>query len=381
MRADRLIQILLLLEGTGRKTAKELAGRLEVSERTIHRDMEALSAEGFPVLADRGTGGGWYLQEGYRSMLTGMSRSDIELLLMPELAGRGMHSKWGEAFERVSRKLLGALPQGWREQAALVRRRIYVDGAGWHARAPDAQEEMLLQLQEALWAGKKITIRYGGGDGELPERTVSPWGLVVKGTVWYMVAFPDPGAGSAGAVPGEDPGQTGAGGKDGGPGHTGAAGQGEGSASGGRPKEPASGEKVTAEQLRTFRVSRIRHVRMEEHEAHPLPDGFDLAAYWEDSLVRFRRQLPVYLAIVEGNGAGIERLGETRYVRILRTEEGEGGQITAHVQFNTLESGASIILGLQGEVAVKEPEELVREVAAKAARLAALHGLAVTDGV
>ena len=85
MRADRLIQLLVLLQQSGKWTAKELAARMEVSERTVQRDMEALSMAGFPVLADRGANGGWYLQEGYRSLLTGMSRSDIEVLLMPEL--------------------------------------------------------------------------------------------------------------------------------------------------------------------------------------------------------------------------------------------------------------------------------------------------------
>ncbi|RAV01676.1 YafY family protein [Paenibacillus sp. YN15] len=334
MRADRLIQLLVLLQQSEKWTAKELAARLEVSERTVHRDMEALSMAGFPVLADRGANGGWYLQEGYRSLLTGMNRSDIKVLLMPELAARGMDSRWGEAFQRVSQKLLGALPQGWREQAELVRQRIYVDGAGWYARTPDEQETVLSVLQDALWAGKKVEFLYGAGDGEATGRTASPCGLVVKGTVWYLVAAPD-GDGDTGVV--------------------------------------------AAEALRTYRVSRIRHVRMTEMAAAAIPPGFDLAAYWEASLVRFREQLPVYPAVVEGDPEGIRQLGETRFVRLLRTEGGEGGQVRAQVEFNTMESAASIILGLQGAVAAVEPAELVRDVAAKAARLAGLHGLPGQD--
>jgi predicted DNA-binding transcriptional regulator YafY len=332
MRADRLIQLLVLLQQSAKWTAKELAARMEVSERTVHRDMEALSMAGFPVLADRGANGGWYLQEGYRNLLTGMNRSDIEVLLMPELAARGLDSRWGEAFQRVSQKLLGALPQGSREQAELVRKRIYVDGAGWYARTPDDQETVLSILQEALWAGKKVEFRYGAGDGQVTERTASPCGLVVKGTVWYLVAAPE---------------------ADG---------------------EEDAAHMASAEALRTFRVSRIRQVRVTEAAAEAAPPGFELAAYWEASLLRFREQLPVYPAVVEGDGEGIRRLGETRFVRLLRTEAGDSGWIRAQVEFNTLESAISIILGLQGAVAAVEPEELVQEIAVKALRLAGLHG-------
>ncbi|MFM9329648.1 helix-turn-helix transcriptional regulator [Paenibacillus mesotrionivorans] len=343
MRADRLIQLLVLLQQSGKWTAKELAVKLEVSERTVQRDMEALSMAGFPVLADRGANGGWYLQEGYRSLLTGMSRSDIEVLLMPELAARGGDSRWGEAFRRVSQKLLMALPQGWREQAELVRRRILVDGAGWYARTPDAQEAVLAVLQDALWAGKKTSFRYGatGGGEEMADRIVSPCGLVVKGTVWYLVAAPEQA--------GDDRGSEGVGGE-------------------------GQGGPVAAESLRTYRVSRIREVRMTERAAAEIPPDFNLAAYWEASLVRFREQLPVYPAVVEGEPEGIRQLGETRYVRLLRTEAAEGGRLLAQVEFNTMESAASIVLGLQGAVRAVEPAELVRDIAVKAARLAELHG-------
>ena len=244
----------------------------------------------------------------------------------------------------MSQKLLVALPQGWREQAELVRRRILVDGAGWYARTPDAQEAVLAVLQDALWAGKQATFRYGGTGGgeELTERTVSPCGLVVKGTVWYLVAAPEcvgdeTGRGDSGGV--EDPGSV-----------------------------------VAADSLRTYRVSRIREVRMLERASAEVPPEFKLAAYWEASLVRFREQLPVYPAVVEGVPAGIRQLGETRFVRLLRTEAVEGGRLRAQVEFNTMESAASIVLGLQGAVAAVEPAELVRDIADKAARLARLHG-------
>jgi predicted DNA-binding transcriptional regulator YafY len=131
---------------------------------------------------------------------------------------------------------------------------------------------------------------------------------------------------------------------------------------------------VTADSLRTYRVSRIREVRMLERASAEVPPEFNLAAYWEASLVRFREQLPVYPAIVEGDSAGIRQLGETRFVRLLRTEAIESGRLRAQVEFNTRESAASIVLGLQGAVAAVEPAELVQDIADKAVRLARLHG-------
>jgi predicted DNA-binding transcriptional regulator YafY/gamma-glutamylcyclotransferase (GGCT)/AIG2-like uncharacterized protein YtfP len=142
MRGDRLLSILLLLQVHGRMTAKELAQRLEVSERTIHRDMEALSAAGVPVTAARGTGGGW------------------------------------------------ALPESARRDAEFVRQRILVDGAPWHATGGE-DLSFLPVLQEAIWQERKVHLTYERADGTGAQRLVDPLGLVAKGRTWYLVAAVD----------------------------------------------------------------------------------------------------------------------------------------------------------------------------------------------
>jgi predicted DNA-binding transcriptional regulator YafY len=149
MRADRLLSILLLLQVHRRMTAHELAKHLEVSERTIHRDMEALSTTGIPVTAERGNGGGWSLLESYRTNLTGLSLSEIQALFLTTpttiLADLGLH----KASEAALIKLFAALPSLSRHAAEYARQRIYVDATGWN-RAEEAVPT-LPTLQEAIW--------------------------------------------------------------------------------------------------------------------------------------------------------------------------------------------------------------------------------------
>src|SRR5262245_38152193 len=126
MRADRLLSILLLLQTRGRMTARDLATRLEVSERTILRDMEALSTAGVPVVAERGIGGGWSLLENYRTNLTGLNLAEIQALFLTQpshlLSDLGMR----QAAEGALVKLLAALPNVTRQDAEFVRQRIHV---------------------------------------------------------------------------------------------------------------------------------------------------------------------------------------------------------------------------------------------------------------
>src|SRR4051812_2982239 len=132
MRADRLLSILLLLQTHRRMTAGTLADRLEVSARTIHRDMEALSMAGVPVYAERGAGGGWVLPDTFRTDVTGLTDSEIQALFvsMPTrvLADLGLE----RASDAALVKLLASLPGTARRDAEQVRQRIHVDGAGWH---------------------------------------------------------------------------------------------------------------------------------------------------------------------------------------------------------------------------------------------------------
>ncbi len=186
MRADRLLSILLLLQVHRRMTAGELARRLEVSERTIHRDMEALGMAGIPVTAERGTGGGWSLIDGYRTNLTGLNEAEIHALFLARpprlLADLGLD----KASEAALIKLLAALPARARQGAQEARQRLYIDSTGWW-QAYEATPH-LCTLHEAVWAERRVRFTYHRTDGEVVTRVANPLGLVAKGNTWYFVA-------------------------------------------------------------------------------------------------------------------------------------------------------------------------------------------------
>lgn len=300
MRADRLLSILLLLQTRGRMSARELAEQLEVSERTIHRDMESLSMAGVPVVAERGASGGWSLMESYRTNLTGLKPSEIQSLFVTParlLDDLGL----GQAAEVALLKLLAALPDLYRRDAEFARQHIYVDGAGWR----DAREHIpcLPILQEAIWAGRKLAMTYQRTDGAAVERMVDPLGLVARGTVWYLVA----------AVDGEP---------------------------------------------RTYRVSRVSEAHL-CLDACTYPEGFDLATFWEQSKMDFKAQLPRYPATLRVHPDAVMWLYTLGYSKVERLEpaDADGWQV-AHMLFEVLDHAAQSVLGLGGLVAVIEPPEL-----------------------
>lgn len=144
MRADRLLSILLILQIRGRVTSRQLAERLEVSERTIHRDMEALTAAGVPVYAERGSRGGWRLLADYRTDLTGLKPGEVQALLVGQpnrlLEDLGL----SRASEGAWIKLLASLPALYRREAESVRGRIYIEPRG--AAEPVPHLPTLLEL-------------------------------------------------------------------------------------------------------------------------------------------------------------------------------------------------------------------------------------------
>lgn len=309
MRADRLISILMLLQVRGRMTARDLAGRLEVSERTICRDMEALSGAGVPVLAERGQGGGWSLIGGYQTNLTGLNRSEIEALFLGKptqlLADLGL----AEASAAALAKLLAALPSISRHSAEFVRQRIYIDGEGW--RAVEEKVPHLPLLQQAIWHERQVAMSYGQGENGVVERLVHPLGLVAKGHVWYLLAMVD--------------------GDEGG-------------------------------QIRTYRVSRIREARMNDASGKR-PEGFDLPSYWQESVTRFRAGLPRYVAGLRVTQEALDLLRRTPYARIQDVGSAdESGWRPVSVDFETEDDACRVILGLGSQAVVLEPATLRQRV-------------------
>lgn len=307
MRADRLLSILLLLQVHRRLTARDLAKRLEVSERTIHRDMEALSMAGVPVVAGRGTGGGWGLLEAYRTNLTGLNEAEIQAVFLSGpprlLADLGLD----KAAQAALIKLLAALPALSRRNAEEIRQRIYVDAASW--RQPGEAIPFLPTLQEAIWLERKVRLSYQrGGDGAAIERLVEPLGLVAKGSIWYLVA----------AVEGE---------------------------------------------FRSYRVSRVQDATLTD-EPFTRPRDFDLAAHWEQSTTEFKANLPRYPATVRADPAIVPRMRqESHYTRLQRVGPPEADDwVTVDILFEEEHSAREYILSFGPQIEVLEPAALREQV-------------------
>jgi predicted DNA-binding transcriptional regulator YafY len=306
MRADRLLSILLLLQVHRRLTARTLAERLEVSERTILRDMEALSGSGVPVVAERGAGGGWGLLDDYQTKLTGLSAAEIQSLFLsrPERLMEDLGLK--RQSEAALIKLEASLPIASREHAEFARQRILIDARGW--RDPAESVACLPVLLDALWREKQLRFVYHRMLGEAGERQVDPLGLVAKGSTWYLVA----------SVDGE---------------------------------------------ARTYRVSRIHEPAILDQPC-ARPVGFNISAYWDRSTAEFREKLPSFRATFLANPAVLPWI---RY-RGWRLEEEitEGARIRVRMRFDVDDEAVQFALSFGGEVEVIDPPGLRERVLAGA---------------
>jgi len=323
MRADRLLSILLLLQARGRLTGRELAERLEVSARTLHRDMGSLSAAGVPVLALRGSRGGWQLDEDWRTQVPGLDESELRALLMaaPRVIG---DTRLAAAAERALGKLMAALPVSMRAQAVSIRQRLYVDPTGW--RASTENLSLLPLVQDAVSRDRKLVIEYRRVPRSteprresIRERVVDPLGLVAKGSAWYLVAN-------------------------------------------------------TSQGLRTFRVSRIEKARQLDLPSHRPPD-FDLAAHWKTATRQFEHgwsRCQATLRLEPGVAEWVKVWRIASPVKTLDNPDPEGW-ITLQVQFDHIDEARFIVLGLGARVDVIEPatlrDQVATEVAASAKRL------------
>jgi predicted DNA-binding transcriptional regulator YafY len=181
MRASRLVSFLMVLQTRGQLTAEELAERLEVSERTVQRDAQALAEAGVPIVSVRGPAGGYRLERGYRTKLTGLDASEAEALFVGPAAELGL----GRELAAARLKLLASLPAELQERAGRAARLFHVDTRGWF-REEDRVPHLPL-IAGALWRGRRLDIRYREGTAVVSRR-LHPLGLVLKAGVWYLLA-------------------------------------------------------------------------------------------------------------------------------------------------------------------------------------------------
>ncbi|MBD2059706.1 YafY family transcriptional regulator [Oculatella sp. FACHB-28] len=318
MRADRLLSILMLLQVHSRLTTRDLAERLEVSERTIHRDMDALSSSGVPVVAERGKGGGWGLLEDYQTTLTGLNLAEIQALFLPKPTHVLADLGWNQAFEAALLKLLAALPTANRQQAEVVGERIHVDPTGWHHW--DEEMSAFPVLQAAIWQERQVFLSYERSTGKRVERLVNPLGLVAKGSVWYLVA----------GVEGE---------------------------------------------VRSYRISRVQNaVLMDAHCVRPI--GFDLADYWQRSMVEFKANLPYYGVTVRVAPEAMSWLRYAGYFarieQMIDAPDAEGW-IPVSLRFDVEKAACAYVLGFGAQMEVIEPLELRDRIVQAAKETIALY--------
>ncbi|WP_433679296.1 helix-turn-helix transcriptional regulator [Nocardia sp. CA-119907] len=185
MRASRLVQLLLLLQTRGRTTGPELARELEVSVRTVYRDIEALSTAGVPIYSEPGRAGGVQLVDGYRTRLTGLTTEEADAILLAGQPTAAADLGLGTVLATAQLKVLAALPPELRGRATRIAERVHVDAPGWFHR-PD-ETPTLATIADALWHDRRLDIRYQRKDRAV-ERRLDPLGLVLKAGTWYLIA-------------------------------------------------------------------------------------------------------------------------------------------------------------------------------------------------
>ena len=186
MRASRLVSLLLLLQARGQMTAAELARELEVSERTVHRDVEALSASGVPIYAERGTHGGIRLVDGYRTRLTGMTGDEAEALFLAGIPGPAAELGLGTVVAAAQLKILASLPPELRTRASRLVERFHLDAGEWFRASQPVPH--LGALSEAVWDGAPDRHPRTTATAVVVRRELEPLGLVLKAGIWYVVA-------------------------------------------------------------------------------------------------------------------------------------------------------------------------------------------------
>jgi predicted DNA-binding transcriptional regulator YafY len=318
VRADRLLSLVLLLQHRGRMSAVELARELEVSTRTVLRDVEALSTAGVPVYAERGRHGGFALLPGYSTDLTGLTSEEALALIVAGSRAGSPAPGMAPALASAMRKVVAALPERQRGSATEAAGRILVRTDSMLSRPEEAPDEpsQLDVLRQTVFAGHRLRIRYAAGDAEPQWRTIDPIGLVSARGQWYLLATRD----------GAD---------------------------------------------RTYRVSRMLEV---EELAEPADRvaGVDLERLWEERRARFSAGFPDFTAVVRVRESVRARL--VARARQVHAERRDGrGWLRVEIDFGGLDHALAMIWALGPDAEVLGPQPLRVALAERAAATVARY--------
>lgn len=320
MRASRLIALLLRLQHQGPTTAARLADELEVSVRTIYRDVASLQAAGVPLWTETGPGGGIRLLDGWQGQIDGLTADEASALMLSGAPTAAAELGLGAVVAAAQAKVMATLPPELRSRAGRVRERFLLDAPGWFRR--DEPPEHLDVVADAVWSETRLAITYARGDRDV-QRRVDPLGLVLKAGAWYLVAA-----------------------------HRG--------------------------QARTYRLARVRSVRRLDERA-TRPPGFDLAGWWDASSADFERSLLRESIRLRLDEVGCRRLplevgraGAEPALAAAGPPDAEGWR-TVDLGVESLEVAAHQLLPIAEHVEVLDPPELRAEMARIGQALAARH--------
>ncbi|MFF3780378.1 helix-turn-helix transcriptional regulator [Streptomyces sp. NPDC001933] len=322
MRAARLIRMVLLLQSRPAMTAAELARELEVSERTVTRDAQALSEAGVPVYADRGRAGGYRLVGGYRTRLTGLARDEAEALFLSGLPSALREMGLEDAASAARLKVSAALLPSLRDAPESAARRFHLDAPGWYQEP--VTPELLPAVAEAVRDDRFVRARYrrGGADDEV-ERELAPYGLVLKAGVWYVCAR-------------------------------------------------------VGDDFRVYRVDRFSAVTVSD-ERFERDGRFDLAGFWEERAAQFARSLLRAEVRVRVSPEGVRRLPYAMDRSAVRDALDAAGPPDAEgwlaltLRVESMEVAYGQLLSLGPESEVLEPTALRERFTAAAERLRELY--------
>lgn len=322
MRSSRLLQILLLLQTRRQLTARELAEELEVSLRTIYRDVEALAAAGVPVYADQGRAGGYRLVDGYRTKLTGLTEGEAAALFLVGMPGPAAALGLTEQTSAAELKLLAALAPDQRDRAGRLKNRFHLDMPAWYRDAEDSP--YLSAVASAVMEDRRIKVLYRRWEAPREvERTLEPYGLVLKNGSWYVVA-------------------------------------------------------ATKGGVRTYRVSNILQLAPTD-EAFTRPGDFDLAGFWQAHLDRFEKQRFTGEALVRISAQLVARLSDLSAAALLKAvadsgaEPDDDGSITVALPIESAGHAAQQLIRFGKALEVLEPPELRAELKRLAEEVSGLY--------
>ena len=309
MRADRLLSLLMLLQSRGQMTAQELAHELEVSERTIYRDIDALSAAGIPVYGEAGPEGGYALLNSYRTNLTGLTEGEVRALFMLSIPAPLVELGVSQELRAALLKLSAALPDSQRQDETKVRQRFHLDSMWWHQ--GEGHLPHLATIQQALWQDRQLHIVYRTAVSIQLERLVAPYGLVAKAGVWYLVC-------------------------------------------------------ARGERIHVHRVAHLLDVQVAE-DAFTYPAEFDLARYWQSWCAEYESLQAHFTATVRVAPSFVpelaRRFGKQVHEKIAQAGPPDGdGWVKLELAFASFEDARDRILSFGRGVEVLAPWALHRSV-------------------